>query len=50
MFILQFCKMSKRKALGGDVSDHKFGAFPYVIASLERENRALKRQVKKMEN
>ena len=39
--------MSKRKALGGDVSDHKFGAFPYVIASLERENRALKRQLLK---
>ena len=42
--------MSKRKALGGDASDYQFGACPYTIASLERENRALKRQVKKMEN
>ena len=47
MFILQNYKMSKRKALGGDASDHQFGAFPYTIASLERENRALKRQLLK---
>ena len=38
---------NKRKALGGNASDHEFGAFPYRIASLERENRALKRQVEK---
>ena len=41
--------MSKRKALGGDASDKQFGAFPYVISSLERENRALKWKVKKIQ-
>ena len=39
--------MSKRKALGGNASDKEFGAFPYTIARMEREIRALKRQAEK---
>ena len=42
--------MSKRKALGGDASDEEYAAFPYVISGLEREIRALKRQVQRLEN
>ena len=38
---------NKRKALGGNANDHEFGVFPYKIASLEREIRALKRQAEK---
>ena len=38
---------NKRKALGGCAGDEEWAVFPYKIASLERENRALKRQVEK---
>ena len=41
--------MSKRKALGGDASDEEYAAFPYVISGMEREIRALKRQVQRLE-
>ena len=42
--------MSKRKALGGDASDEEYAVFPYVISGMEREIRALKRQVQRLEN
>ena len=38
---------NKRKALGGCAGDEEWAVFPYKIASLERENRALKRQAEK---
>ena len=42
--LMAMADSSKRQALGGSASDEQYGAFPIVLASLERENRALKRQ------